>query len=121
MKGNEKFADDFQQAMTYYTKQSLMGDDVELQDAYDWRSAKVIISPSAPFFLRYFPVSLTCLVFHQRREAARRLRTAVRQGRFCWFCPLQSLPFPLPSVIWFHLCEGKILCIPLNMQVAASR
>ena len=40
MEGHEKFADDFQMAMTYYTKQSLMGGDVELQDAYDWRSAK---------------------------------------------------------------------------------
>jgi hypothetical protein len=41
VEGHEKFADDFQQAMTYYTKQSLMGGDVELQDAYDWRAAKV--------------------------------------------------------------------------------
>lgn len=41
VEGHEKFADDFQMAMTYYTKQSLMGGDVELQDAYDWRSAKV--------------------------------------------------------------------------------
>jgi hypothetical protein len=40
VEGHEKFADDFQMAMTYYTKQSLMGGDVELQDAYDWRSAK---------------------------------------------------------------------------------
>lgn len=39
--GNEAFAEDFQQAMTYYTKQSLVGGDVGLQDAYDWRSAKV--------------------------------------------------------------------------------
>jgi hypothetical protein len=43
VEGHEKFADDFQMAMTYYTKQSLMGGDVELQDAYDWRSAKVIM------------------------------------------------------------------------------
>lgn len=42
VEGNEAFADDFQQAMTYYTKQSLVGGEVELQDAYDWRSAKVV-------------------------------------------------------------------------------
>jgi hypothetical protein len=43
VKGNEAFADDFQNAMTYYTQQSLMGGDVDLQDAYDWRSAKVVM------------------------------------------------------------------------------
>ena len=47
--GNEAFAEDFQQAMTYYTKQSLVGGDVDLQEAYDWRSAKVnalaVLSP----------------------------------------------------------------------------
>lgn len=41
VEGNEAFAEDFQQAMTYYTKQSLVGGDTGLQDAYDWRSAKV--------------------------------------------------------------------------------
>lgn len=50
--GNEAFAEDFQQAMTYYTKQSLVGGDVGLQDAYDWRSAKVhalaVLSPHLP-------------------------------------------------------------------------
>ena len=34
-------------AMTYYTKQSLMGGDVELQDAYDWRSAKARLYPAS--------------------------------------------------------------------------
>lgn len=43
VKGNEAFAEDFQQAMTYYTKQSLVAGEVDLQDAYDWRSAKVIM------------------------------------------------------------------------------
>jgi hypothetical protein len=46
VEGHEKFADDFQMAMTYYTKQSLMGGDVELQDAYDWRSAKARPCPA---------------------------------------------------------------------------
>lgn len=41
VEGNEAFAEDFQQAMTYYTKQSLVGGETGLQDAYDWRSAKV--------------------------------------------------------------------------------
>ena len=43
VKGNEAFADDFQQAMTYYTKQSLMGGDVPLKDAYDWSKSKCIM------------------------------------------------------------------------------
>jgi hypothetical protein len=43
VKGNEAFADDFQQAMTYYTKQSLMGGEVPLKDAYDWSKSKCIM------------------------------------------------------------------------------
>ena len=39
--GNEAFADEMEKAMTYYTLQSLFGGDVDLRDAYDWKSAKV--------------------------------------------------------------------------------
>lgn len=51
VKGNEAFAEDFQQAMTYYTKQSLVAGEVDLQDAYDWRSAKVSqsITPTSQY------------------------------------------------------------------------
>ena len=64
VEGHEKFADDFQMAMTYYTKQSLMGGDVELQDAYDWRSAKArhLTCPSRPVcrMLLCFPCTTRC-------------------------------------------------------------
>jgi len=43
VKGNEAFAEDFQQAMTYFTKLSLRGGEVSLKEAFDWGSAKCIM------------------------------------------------------------------------------
>ena len=42
-KGNEAFADDFQQAMTYFTKLSLRGGDASLKEAYDWGRASCVM------------------------------------------------------------------------------
>ncbi len=41
--GNEAFAEDFQQAMTYFTKLSLRGGEVSLKDAFDWKTSKCIM------------------------------------------------------------------------------
>jgi hypothetical protein len=41
--GNEAFADDFQQAMTYFTKLSLRGGEVGLKEAYDWGKAACVM------------------------------------------------------------------------------
>ena len=41
--GNEAFADDFQQAMTYFTKLSLKGGEVPLKDAYSWSKSRCIM------------------------------------------------------------------------------
>ncbi len=43
VKGNEAFADDFQQAMTYFTKLSLRGGDVSLKDAFDWSKTHCVM------------------------------------------------------------------------------
>ncbi|BDA43824.1 probable mitomycin biosynthesis 6-O-methyltransferase [Coccomyxa sp. Obi] len=43
VKGNEAFAEDFQQAMTYFTKLSLRGGEVSLKDAFDWKTSKCIM------------------------------------------------------------------------------
>ncbi len=42
-KGNEAFADDFQQAMTYFTKLSLRGGEVSLKDAFDWSKSQCVM------------------------------------------------------------------------------
>lgn len=42
-KGNEAFADDFQQAMTYFTKLSLRGGEVSLKDAFDWNKTQCVM------------------------------------------------------------------------------
>ena len=42
-KGNEAFADDFQQAMTYFTKLSLRGGEVSLKDAFDWSQSRCVM------------------------------------------------------------------------------
>ena len=42
-KGNEAFADDFQQAMTYFTKLSLRGGEVSLKDAFDWSKTQCVM------------------------------------------------------------------------------
>ncbi|KAK9836012.1 hypothetical protein WJX81_006289 [Elliptochloris bilobata] len=41
--GHEAFADDFQQAMTYFTKLSLTGGEVALENAYEWGGARCIM------------------------------------------------------------------------------
>ena len=41
--GHEAYADCFQKAMTYYTKQSLRGGEVDIAEAFDWKSAHVIM------------------------------------------------------------------------------
>ena len=41
--GNEAFADDFQQAMTYFTKLSLKGGEMPLKDAYSWSKSRCIM------------------------------------------------------------------------------
>ena len=43
VEGNEAFADDFQQAMTSFTKLSLKGGDVSLKDAYPWKNSKCMM------------------------------------------------------------------------------
>ena len=42
-KGNEAFADDFQQAMTYFTKLSLRGGEVSLKDAFNWSQSRCVM------------------------------------------------------------------------------
>jgi len=81
VKGNEAFADDFQNAMTYYTQQSLMGGDVELQDAYDWRSAKawtLSLFDALRGFISAPPSHADDLVEHADVEHADRI---VRRGQ----------------------------------------
>lgn len=41
--GHEAFADDFQNAMTYFTKQSLVGGEVPLKKAYPWANSRCIM------------------------------------------------------------------------------
>ena len=41
--GHEAFADDFQNAMTYFTKLSLTGGSVPLKEAYPWTKARCIM------------------------------------------------------------------------------
>ena len=41
--GHEAFADDFQNAMTSFTRLSLTGGTVPLKEAYDWGSSKCMM------------------------------------------------------------------------------
>ena len=66
-KGNEAFADDFQQAMTYFTKLSLRGGEVSLKDAFDWSKTQCVMDVGGG--ARGVPVALhaVCWVAMQRR------------------------------------------------------